>query len=890
MSTFLADGSVAAAAPVAAERPLSSGRMAALVATATGVLLLFYVWAVVVLAAIGVALVVGAVAALAAARVGLMGVVVGWLQRLVGVGGVVLRSLGVSRGADYRMPLSRADAPRLFERVERLSARLGMAPPDQVALEMGANAYVELRGVRTGRGRTTLGIGLDFLAVLTERQLEAVLAHEVAHARLIQRGWRGWLNGGNARMQQAASGLRMLAEATGKEDRPARLPGALAMVPERLGRTAACLAMAYSRQHEFAADRLAAETCGTETVRDTLVFTHVLGETCGRASWRDRVLQAERGGSMTEWLRERITPAGTERARMEAKAMAAPWTVEDGTHPALRDRVDALPRSSARGEAGDEPASALLADPDGVAVRLVRHLEGISDQEARKESDRLRRVVRKNAKAKGTELQRFWRMVSLVGGVVVAWFAILAAVDGAEEALRFADWIAVGAAALVGGALLMRQARWRERTPLPVPPVAAWEDAIWEPADRTVGDWTEAVERDVHAGVPGGLSRGKRARRLAEEAYRALAACDYRRALVAAALSQKEKPGIPEAQVAEGIAGAYFGAEGYGALGPALAAAGAGPSLSWAIGWAAALRGEWGTAEAYLLDATDRGRDEPTILAVLAHAQWRTGKAREAARTARRAAGRGPAEPRHRILATHALLSEGLARSAREELAALEAGWPEHPDVLAAGVRTRVLLGEDGEALRLAARFAVRHPGAETEIRVGNALLESASAAAWTAAEAYFRHAVERGGRPDAFLGLARAAWLRHDWAASRAHLLAALDLTRAVDPAATPPADLFPTVCRGLLALGEEEPCGAWWVAAELGENPAGFARLHVLVCHRAPADAVRFAGELRGALVPGGPRGDEGITWEDAPADERPTGPLVPGAYRYRFESVAA
>ncbi len=54
---------------------------------------------------------------------------------------------------------------------------------------MNAIAWVKLKGYRKGSGKTTLGIGYDLLAGLPEAEVEAVLAHEMVHARLVQRGF-----------------------------------------------------------------------------------------------------------------------------------------------------------------------------------------------------------------------------------------------------------------------------------------------------------------------------------------------------------------------------------------------------------------------------------------------------------------------------------------------------------------------------------------------------------------------------------------------------------------------------------------------------------------------------------------------------------------------------
>src|SRR3989475_8786623 len=81
---------------------------------------------------------------------------------------------------------------------------------------MHSNAWAQLRGYRRGAGRTSLGIGFDLLAGLTVSELEAVLAHELAHARLGQRGVSRWVKKGLARLSQVTTELSACATAYGQ--------------------------------------------------------------------------------------------------------------------------------------------------------------------------------------------------------------------------------------------------------------------------------------------------------------------------------------------------------------------------------------------------------------------------------------------------------------------------------------------------------------------------------------------------------------------------------------------------------------------------------------------------------------------------------------------------
>src|SRR2546430_7780328 len=70
-----------------------------------------------------------------------------------------------------------------------------------------------MRGYRRGTSRTSVGIGFDLLAGLTVSEVEGVLAHELAHARLVQRGFSRWLKKGLARLSQVTTELSACAAA-----------------------------------------------------------------------------------------------------------------------------------------------------------------------------------------------------------------------------------------------------------------------------------------------------------------------------------------------------------------------------------------------------------------------------------------------------------------------------------------------------------------------------------------------------------------------------------------------------------------------------------------------------------------------------------------------------
>src|SRR5256885_1909160 len=125
---------------------------------------------------------------MAAARFGMASFVGRLLQVPVRLIRIFGRKLWLPSETTYRIAQTGEYAPDLCAIARNLSRRSAVAPAESIFIEMHSNAWVMMRGYRRGTGRTTLGIGFDLLAGLTVTEVEAVLAHELAHARLVQRG------------------------------------------------------------------------------------------------------------------------------------------------------------------------------------------------------------------------------------------------------------------------------------------------------------------------------------------------------------------------------------------------------------------------------------------------------------------------------------------------------------------------------------------------------------------------------------------------------------------------------------------------------------------------------------------------------------------------------
>src|SRR5207248_2045215 len=165
-------------------------------------ILLFYLAAITSLALLGLYLAVLVVATIVSARFGMSAHVIAAMAPPGEIFGVLVRNLWLPTEPVYRLALRRSDAHALFLIVDRLARRMGVAPPHEIDVEMNCGAWVLLGGFGRGRGRTRLGVGYDLLAGLTAGEVEAVIAHELSHARLVRRGFSRWLKKGLVRLSR----------------------------------------------------------------------------------------------------------------------------------------------------------------------------------------------------------------------------------------------------------------------------------------------------------------------------------------------------------------------------------------------------------------------------------------------------------------------------------------------------------------------------------------------------------------------------------------------------------------------------------------------------------------------------------------------------------------
>jgi Zn-dependent protease with chaperone function len=254
------------------------------------------------------------------------------------------RTLRLRHGVVTGVPVARADAPGLWSEVDRLAAAAAARTPDDLTVVADACVTVVERTRLLGlvRGRRRLVVGLPVLQALDVDHLRALLVHELAHdSRLAGRWapavWRGRhaldrTVGRTRRRTLAAYPLRGYA---------------------RLVRRATAPVL---RDHELAADRLAASVAGgraaAEALRDLpmlaaaqqLFHAEYLGP-----GWQAGHVPDDIFGGLLRMLAARAD----DLARWRVTAADEP----DGVHPPTAERLAALAALPPRvGHEPDPPA------------------------------------------------------------------------------------------------------------------------------------------------------------------------------------------------------------------------------------------------------------------------------------------------------------------------------------------------------------------------------------------------------------------------------------------------------------------------------------------------------------------------------------------------------
>ena len=161
--------------------------------------------------------------------------------------------------SDLGPVLARVDAPQLFATIESVGRRLGVKPPGQVRL-----TYLPCCGVVAWGGSRALIIGLPLFRVLTQGELRAIVAHELAHLA----------RGDATRAARSARFVEAMELAMEREG--PRLRGPLGAWARFCLRECSRLIEPVARSQEARADRLSAAIAGGSAASSALVKVAVV--------------------------------------------------------------------------------------------------------------------------------------------------------------------------------------------------------------------------------------------------------------------------------------------------------------------------------------------------------------------------------------------------------------------------------------------------------------------------------------------------------------------------------------------------------------------------------------------------------------------------------------
>ena len=856
------------------EAPLRGAAKSVLILSAALTIALFYAFVVGSILLLLLILAGELVAFAAALRFGLARFITPFLQRHTALLSLFIRSFWTRRRIEFQVPLEEPDAPALFSFLRELSRRLQVPAPRRVRLEMNASAWVLLKGIRRGADATTLGLGYDLVAALTEREIEAVLAHEMAHAKLVRRGLRSWLNGGLARAAKLTNELSSQVVGYRRVRQSFELGEWFLNPADRCTRLAARLVATYSRQDEFEADRGAAELGGAAPLRSALVKLDHLAAKTARIGWNERVAQLQRGEGFSSWLAEELTVAD---AGPGGEGDTQPLD-SYSTHPSTRDRLAALPLDPIPAPPSRR-AIELFAHPDALAAKLMAEIHRIARLEEERDNREQRRWLKRTRRGTSTQFQPL-QGVALIIGLVAIFVAIFAWADGFRPSILF-----VALLVMAGAVGLFRLGRRRDRLSLPVPDFEI-QKIQWEnPDDPKAREIRETELVAAFQSATAALKKKPKRDYLVTESYAALAHCDYLRAHVAARQCVQANGKQVEALLALAVASAAFGQTSqvrallgtvhkYGGL--------RSPSTTWGAGWALLLSGDWAAAEAFLTAAQIQRPDVSTFPALIAVCQGHRNKLHSAIAQARRAFAAAPGSAARIKLLVELLLDGGYLREAEQLLTAAGNAVRSDPELTLAMIRLHLLLRDFAAADQWIATLRQHSISGQTSVRLGNAC---ETARRDELAASFFAAALTAGFYPEAHLGLARLAVHRRDFPAARQSILTSLNTSQTLGEKASGPLDLFPLALTQILHLEDPIPNARAWIATFNNNAAAGpLARLSFQIYATDEGQAETFLKTIAGALQPDQPPVQTAaLGWRLAPRDQQPIGAVRPGIQNF-------
>jgi hypothetical protein len=293
----------------------------------------------------------------------------GWLLLFaLGLLWATLRALWVRLEEPEGVALERADAPGLFDALDRIRQRIDGPPVHRIYLDSEFNASIRQlpRFGLFGGAINYLNVGLPLLMALDRRRLLSVLAHEYGHLRGNHGKLSAWI------YRTRLSWLKL--DANFQRD-----DGVMAFASRAFFRwyfpRFAAKTFALARQDEYEADRVAARLLGTRVVGQALKEIAVKSDWYAERFWPAHWARAAAGpvaaGPFSAMVPRFREPVDEDFARGALRRALRSVSDVDDTHPVLRDRLDALDERFAAPSWSARSSLGLLTD----ARKWVSHFD-----------------------------------------------------------------------------------------------------------------------------------------------------------------------------------------------------------------------------------------------------------------------------------------------------------------------------------------------------------------------------------------------------------------------------------------------------------------------------------------------------------------------------------
>ena len=289
--------------------------------------------------------------------------------------------------------------PQLAATLGEVASQVGVKPPKWVILHPGAGFYITRRMLwgRALTPRVAVGVGAASLAQMNDRELRAVLAHELAHDQHEHSFFGRFFGGAESALFNIIDAMHGGIE-TNYKGRTARMRSSTSSIGALVGVVVVWIAtipprllwlvfhmirLRLSRADEYEADAVAVECYGAQAFINALTAVLATAETMrgARVGIRQEMAKRNNPNFYSELRRHYAELPASYLGPMRQKTLRGYRTLED-SHPITPDRVRAALALGAPEPPATQPAApaygviapAGSADTETIELQLTRLL------------------------------------------------------------------------------------------------------------------------------------------------------------------------------------------------------------------------------------------------------------------------------------------------------------------------------------------------------------------------------------------------------------------------------------------------------------------------------------------------------------------------------------